>query len=143
MNRIDLIDNQSIIDENGDTIVLNYAIRQGKTYQISFNYAEDVTTATPLGQIRTNYAQDENILLASFSFLPMVYDLITNKTTITAQLSAQQTESIPYTKYQGTDSPNIRNCYVYDMELVFPDGTVKVLAPTAFVQVIPEVTVNG
>lgn len=141
MNKFDLIDNQEFIDINGDPYITNNAIVQGATYQITFVYEGDVTLAIPRGQIRTKYAQDENILLATFSFLPMTYDIVANKTTITAELSAVQTASIPYTKYSGVGVPSIRNCHVYDLELAFPDGVVKKLAPVAFVQVVPEATV--
>jgi hypothetical protein len=141
MFKLDLIDNQEIVDIEGNTVILNYAITQGKTYQISLNYEGDVTAATPLGQIRSNYAQvPENTLLATFSFLPMVYDSLIDKTTITAQLSAADTENIPYTIYQGTGKISTRTCYVFDMELHYPDGVVKELMPLGFVQIKPEVT---
>ena len=141
MNELNLIDNQEIIDINGDVQIINYAIKQGETYQISFLYEGDVTDAIPRGQIRSKYAQDENILLATFSFLQMTYDIATDKTTITAELSATQTALIPYTKFNGIGTPTNRNCHVYDMELSFPNGIVKKLMPIALVQVNPEATI--
>jgi hypothetical protein len=142
MNKIDLLNNQEFIDETtGESFIANFAIVQGASYQISFIYAGDTTMSIPKGQIRTKYAQDENILLADFSFGTMSYDLMTNETTIIANLSATQTAQIPYTKYQGIGTPSIRNCHVYDMELTFPSGIVEKLSTTGFVQVLPEVTV--
>jgi hypothetical protein len=147
MDKIDLFDHQSITDIDGNTAIINLAITQGKTYTISVHYPNDVTEAIPLGQIRTRYAQDDNILLASFDFLPSTYDPAPiNKTTITAVLSATVTAEIPYTKYQAQLTPDIiptvKTCHVFDMELHFPDGVVDPLLPAAFVQVKPEVTID-
>ena len=136
MDKFDLIDGVLV-----GTEIKNFAIVQGATYQVSFRYPSDVSLATPYGQIRTKYAQDVNELLADFSFLPMVYDSLENKTLITAQLTADQTSQIPYTKYQGGDNPSIRNCHVYDMELHFVGGIKKKIVTVGLVQVKPEVTV--
>lgn len=123
-----------------DTDDFKAGITQGATYQISFLYPEDITNCVVKGQIRTNFAQNGGDLLAEFSFLPLVYDDFLNKTTVTAQLSAEQTESIPFTKFQGVGLVSIKNCYVYDMEIIYISGEVKKLVPYGFVQVKPEVT---
>lgn len=133
---LNLIDNQTFNEEK-----LNLAITQGKTYQISFKIPTDLTAGEWRGQIRDKYAQDGGILLASFSFTT-TYDSIENKTLVVAKIEANDTATIPYTKYQGNGEPTVRNCYVYDLEYE-ENGTVPPDYPSGFVQVKPEVTVDG
>lgn len=121
-----------------NNITLDLAAIQGKTYQISFNYPSDLTNGELCGQIRNTYLQDAGALLGSFNFLPMVYDVDTNKTTITAQIQAIVTANMPYTKYQGNGTPSSRNCWVYDIE--HKEGTVVRLISRGLVQVKPEVS---
>ena len=128
-----------------DTAEYKASITQGATYQITFLYPEDVTTATPKGQIRRGYAQDNGEILAEFNFLTLQYDWECERTQITAELTAEQTVQIPYTKYTGVGNPKhpeptIKNCFIYDMELEFPDGVVKKIVATSLVQVNPETT---
>lgn len=133
---LNLIDNQTFDGEK-----LNLAITQGKTYQFSFKIPTDLTAGEWRGQIRDKYAQDGGILLASFSFTA-TYDSIENKTLVVAKLEATETATIPYTKYQGVGEPTVRNCHVYDLEYE-ENGIVPPDYPSGFVQVKPEVTVDG
>ena len=134
MPDIHLIDNFIIND-----IPLDLSILQGKTYQISFNYFGDLTNGILCGQIRNSYLQmTGSTVLGIFNFLPMIYDALTNKTTITAQIQASITSNIPYTKYQGIGQYSARNCWVYDIE--HSHGTVVKLISRGLVQVKPEVS---
>jgi len=133
MTDIHLIDGFTI---NNQT--LDLAVIQGKTYQISFNYPGDLTNSTLCGEIRNTYLQDSGDLLGSFNFLAMAYDALTEKTTITAQIQADVTADIPYTKYQGTGTPSPRNCWVYDIES--EENSIVLLISRGLVQVKPEVT---
>jgi len=130
---LNLIDNLQINEE-----VLNLAITQGKTYQISFNYPADLTNGELRGQIRNKYAQDNGELLASFSFSSN-YDTIEQKTLTVAKIEAIETALIPYTKYQGTSDISLRNAYVYDIEYE-ENGTVIELL-RGLVQVKAEATI--
>lgn len=133
---LNLIDNLIINNET-----LNLAITQGKTYQFSFLVPSDLTAGEWRGQIRDKYAQDGGELLASFSFTA-TYDSIENKTLVVVKLEATDTAEIPYTKFQGIGEPSVRNCHVYDLEYE-ENGTVPPDYPSGFVQVKPEVTVDG
>ena len=148
MVNIDLVKGFMVND-----IKLNLPVIQGKTYQISFNYPGDITYGELRGQIKTKYAQDNGELLAEFNFLPMIYYIDDNtpwaipmeynpnegKTRIIAQLQADVTSQIPYTKNQGTTGFSNRNCHVYDIEW-FYEGIVSTIA-MGLVQVLPEVTI--
>ena len=126
---------------NGFTVgeqTLDLAVIQGKTYQLSFNYPSDLTGGTLCGEIRNGYLQDNGLLLGEFNFLPMVYDPIEDKTTITTQIQATVTALLPYTKYQGTNTATSRNCWVYDIE--HTENDVVRLISRGLVQVKPEVT---
>ncbi len=133
MTDIHLIDGFTIGEQT-----LDLAVIQGKTYQISFNYPGDLTTGTLCGEIRNGYLQDNGALLGEFNFLTMVYDSIEDKTTITAQIQANITALLPYTKYQGTNTATSRNCWVYDIE--HTENDVVRLISRGLVQVKPEVT---
>jgi hypothetical protein len=133
MTDIHLIDGFQVGEQT-----LDLAVIQGKTYQLSFNYPGDLTGGTLCGEIRNGYLQDNGALLGAFNFLPMVYDPIEDKTTITAQIQATATALLPYTKYQGTNTATSRNCWVYDIEQT--ENDVVRLISRGLVQVKPEVT---
>jgi hypothetical protein len=137
MTDIHLIDGFQV---GGQT--LDLAVIQGKTYQLSFNYPGDLTGGTLCGEIRNGYLQDNGLLLGEFNFLPMSYgvdpDSGIGKTTITAQIQANVTALLPYTKYQGINSATSRNCWVYDIE--HTENDVVRLISRGLVQVKPEVT---
>ena len=144
--RINLVTNSITINDNGvSTNIGDQAIRQGATFNIIYRCSGDLSLWTPRGQIRTDFAENDGELLASFSFLQLVYDVETNLTAIPAILKADITATIPGTRYQG--EPNVtlsnRNCYVYDIELVDPNDETNVLkiVDTSFVEVKPEATV--
>ena len=125
------------------------AIKQGETFNyVTFFYPDDVSSYTPRGEIRDNYADSGGNLLATFTFDPLVYANVTLpgggmdfRTIIIPSLSAATTETIPFTQNRKTvNDPVIvgRNVYVYDIELELA-GTVIKLA-YGWVEVLPEVT---
>lgn len=120
------------------------AIRQGASYTLTLQYEGDFSNWFPKSQIRDNYLEQGGLVLAEFNFLPLSYNLETNKTQITLSLKADITSNLPATQFQGkeTETPSINNTYIFDIELTDPnDNTniIKVIDPS-FVQVIPEVT---
>lgn len=137
MARVDLISNFL----NNDNISYDFSIKQGKTFNLIFSYPSDLRNGLIRGQIRDTYAQDGGTLLADFSF-NITYDEINLKSTVTAYLDANQTELIPYTKYQGQGQgiPNTKNCHVYDIE--YKENNNVILLLNGFVEVKPEVTVE-
>lgn len=127
-----------------------FGIRQGETLNyLTFYYPADVSTYTPRGEIRDNYADNSGTLLASFTFDPLVYANVTLpgggsgfRTVIIPKLSATVTESIPFTQNRTSASDAViigRNVYVYDIELESTGGDVIRLA-YGWVEIIPEVT---
>lgn len=134
-NEIHLIKN-FILDN--DTV--NLAVEQGKTYnKLNLKYPDDLTEGTFYGQIRKAYYEDNGELLGTFSFETAIYDSLENKTLIKPYLPAEITQEIPYTKYQGSGEPNIKSCWVYDIE--YHDlNSIVIPIIRGFVQVIPEVT---
>lgn len=122
---------------NNDTVDL--AIEQGKTWnKLVLRYPANLTTGLFKGQIRKNYYQDAGELLGEFEFETPIYDLGTGKTLIKPFLTAETTENIPYTKFQGIGSASIKNCWVYDIE--HHNSNIVTPITRGFVQVIPEVT---
>jgi hypothetical protein len=123
-------------------------IRQGATFSIVFNYLGDVASYSPRGQIRSDYASNDGTLLATFSFDPLVYQLITKPngsqcmaTVITAKLSAIATADMPIPNLRKTaNDKNVigTNTYVYDIEL--EDDGVVLRIVEGLVEVLPEVT---
>lgn len=122
------------------------AIRQGGSFTISLSYEGNYSDWIPKSQIRTNYLANNGLVLAEFTFLPLVYTLATNKTAITLSLKADITSALPITNYQGSESitPSVNNCLVYDVELIDPNDSTNVikLVDPSFIQVIPEVTLQ-
>lgn len=129
---LNLISNSTI-----GTATFDLAIRQGKTYQLTFNYPSDLTQGEIRGEIRDKYLQDNGNLLATFSF-NVTYDEVEEKSLIVATISATDTANIVYTKYQGNGDPSPRNCYVYDIE--YEENEVVNLLLNGLVEVKPEVT---
>lgn len=148
--QVNLISNSKVsILVNGKTKVLalgDQAIRQGGSFSISFSYEGDYSSWSPKSQIRNNYLVNNGLILAEFSFLPLAYNSITDKTTITLSLKADITSSLPITNYQGSENvtPTVNNCLVYDVELIDPNDITNVikLVDPSFIQVIPEVTLQ-
>lgn len=139
-NEVHLISNFSI-----DDTLVNLSVEQGKTYnKLILKYPDDLTIGTFQGQIRNSYYQDEGTLLGSFEFETAIYEeieidgKIVGKTTIKPYLTAETTQNIPYTKYQGIGSTSIKNCWVYDIEYHLNEIVITIVR--GFVQVIPEVT---
>jgi len=120
-----------------DNDTVDLAIEQGKTYnKLVLKYPANLTVGIFKGQIRKTYYQDNGELLGEFEFETPIYE--DTKTIIKPFLTAETTENIPYTKFQGIGSVSIKNCWVYDIE---HHHNLKVTPITrGFVQVIPEVT---
>jgi hypothetical protein len=116
---------------------VNLAITQGKTYQLTFNYPSDLTGGVTRGQIRDKYLQDSGAILATFNF-NINYDNLETKSLVIATISAEDTASISYTKYQGNGDATIRNCWVYDIE--YEENGVVLEILRGLVQVKAEVT---
>jgi hypothetical protein len=112
------------------------AIQSGADWQaISFFVREDVTLWLPVGQIRTDYLDKQNTLIADLQFLPLVYGAVTlpgkppfNATTIAPKLLAAITKDMP-----AANKP-----YVYDIFLV--KGLERRFLVGGAAQVLPEVT---
>ena len=147
MKRVDLIENYKIISNNPDEPdqIIDLAIIQGSLYQLTLRYPDDLTEQFLFSQIRKAFSQDESVNtqpLAKFNFLPLAYDSTLGKTTITMQLSPQDTAKLPYTIYQNKKCQelNTTNCYVFDLKVKTQTGLVKNLLPYGYVQVKPEVS---
>lgn len=75
----------------------NRAIQQGRDTKITILYPGDQTTGIPNAEIRDRTIEQGGTILATFSYDPLTYDGVTDKTTITLTLSATETELIPET----------------------------------------------
>lgn len=129
---LNLVDGEAVSGQ-----VVNLAIVQGKTYQLTFNYPSDLTGGVMRGEIRDKYLQDNGVIISAFNF-SINYDNLENKSLVIATIDATETATIPYTKYQGTGDITSRNCYVYDIEYEENGTVLEILR--GFVQVKPEVT---
>lgn len=116
------------------------AIIQGETYtKLTFLKKGDFTTATPYGTIRNNYEDENGEELGVFSFFPLTYDVLADKTTIAPYLPKEVTRALPITRYQALedDIPTVKNSLVYEIGLTLVTGENIVLVQSSFVQVIP------
>ena len=145
MARLNLIENseiqKAIIDPITQetkyvTVIVNLAIRQGKTYSFSFSYPQDLTEGEMRGQIRNNWAQDGGELLGEFDF-DITYD--GEKSLVIVNLDAVTTANIPYTRYQGNGVLSTRTAWVYDIE--YEENLTVIPMFDGFNQVRPEVTI--
>ena len=138
------------------------AIVQGKTFNwLTFLYPSDVTTWTPRGQVRQNFADIDLTIDASFSFSALAYGphtvngITSNYTSIRPILTATQTTALPATKrgvvtvdgayitITGVDGIEKKatigtDIWVYEVELESPGGTVVPIGNGLF-QVLQEV----
>lgn len=125
-----------------------YAIERGATFDLlNLLHPSDLSAWSPCGQIRDNYLHLDGELLATFSFLPLVYgaatlpdNTVANRTLIKPYLTDEQTSLIPVTKYRDGDRvyPG-RNAWVYDIKLESPAGEILILM-RGTVQVLPNVS---
>lgn len=100
----------------------------------------DLSSGTPYGRIRNNYAEENGTILGEFSFLPMTYDISTDKTTLPVFLPADVSALLPYTKFQGgDDEPSKRNCWMYEIGVIMSPTVNRVLVANSFIQVIPSI----
>jgi len=135
-----------------------YQIQQGATLNwITFLYPSDLTAWVPTGQLRRNYADLDQSILAQFSFDPLVYGpqtingVTANYTSIRPILTAAQTALLPPTKQGivlidgdtitvgGKNAKAGTDLWVYDVEIASSLSTVIKVA-RGLVQVIQEVT---
>ena len=127
----------SVSDIGG--VIYDLSIKQGKTYQLSFYYPQDLTAGEIRGQIRDKYAQDNGVLLAEFGFT-VTWDSVESKSLVVASLDASETALIAYTKFPGYGIATTRNCHVYDIE--YEENGSVILLLNGLVEVKPEVTVE-
>jgi hypothetical protein len=132
-----------------DNAGVSSPILQGASFQLVFYYFADISTYTPRGQIRSDYAVNNGSLLGSFTFDPLVYEEVVKEdettdmaTIIIARLSPEITELLPVPNLRNSISDRIvvgANVWVYDIELESETGEVIRLSQ-GFVEVMPEVT---
>jgi hypothetical protein len=114
----------------------SYAIKQGATFDfVAFYYEENLSTWTPRGQIRDNYADKNGTIQASFSFDPLVFGPVTidgitkNYTKVKPILSATETRNLTFNLKTRSSASDIvtpgKNVWVYDIELESPGGIVR------------------
>jgi hypothetical protein len=125
-------------------LIGDLGIIQGKTYNLTVWWSNDISTYIPRAKIRDTFLSRGGIELASFSFLPLTYPVLDDQnnpyTVIKLQLTASQTSLLEPTKYQGNeDDLIVSKTFVWDLELEAPDGVV-VGTTWGYVQVYPEVT---
>lgn len=127
----------------------DFAIYQGASYNsLTLFYRDlDLSSYSPLGQIRNTYNQDGGMILASFNFEPLTFGSVTvdgetfNATTIIPFLTAAETEGIPATlERSNQQAPFLAglNGYVYDIKLI--DSSETVMVARGFVEVIKDVS---
>ena len=115
------------------------AVIQGETYfKISaILYPGDISTGTPYGTIRDNYEDNSGTELGLFSFYPLTYNGVEDKTTIAPYLTKEVTRALPITRFQATgDAPTVRNSLPYEIGITLTTGENIVLI-YGFIQVIP------
>lgn len=133
-----------VCDEN----IGDFAIYQGVTYECLtvFVHNQDLSSYTPIAQIRDNFAEDGGNVLATFSFALPTFGEVTlngntfNATVLMPTLTAAQTELIPSTLETPAGTPLLAgvNGHVYDIKLV--SGSRIVPVSRGFVQVIRDVS---
>lgn len=126
-----------------------YAIYRGADYNVlRILHPNDVSLFTPCGEIRDNYLHAGGNLLASFTFDPLTFGLVTlpdntqaNRTVIVPSLPAAITSTLTPTRTRTmTDAIRLGiNAYVYDIKLISPVGAVIKLIE-GLVQVNPDVS---
>jgi hypothetical protein len=126
-----------------------YAIQQGATldWLTLFYKDQDITSWSPSGEIRNKYAYQGGVVLANFSFDPLLYGSVTEggetftATIIHPYLSATDTLSLPITLSRTSSDRVIvgRNAFVYDLKLESPNGEVIMVAK-GLIEVMPDVT---
>ena len=123
-------------------LINELAIIQGETYrQLTgglITVDGDWSAGTPRGQIRNNLLGQGGTLIAAFEFESSVYDANTGKTTIKPFLQDEVTASLAATTWREGRTLNVRNTYVYDIEIELAGNVAKLAY--GFVQVIGEVT---
>jgi hypothetical protein len=140
------------------------AIVQGITFDwLTFLYPADISTYTPRGQVRRNFAELDLTIDASFSFASLTYGTYTiggvtytNVTKVRPILTDEQTQALPaskrgivavdgaYVTITGADGVEKKaaigtDIWVYDVEAESPGGTVVQVAH-GLVQVLQDVT---
>ena len=125
-----------------------FSIYKGTTYnQLTFYYRDqDVSSYTPIGQIRNNYFDVPGDLIESFNFEPLIFGSVTddtgtyNATIIQPTLTAAQTANIPATLAKEPSTPFLAgiNGFVYDIKLI--GSTETIIIARGFVQVFPDVS---
>jgi hypothetical protein len=124
-------------------LIDDLAVVQGKTYaKLDLRFPGDRSLWLPRAQIRRRwyYKEEGADPLAEFSFLPLVYDVLSDKTLVSPRLSADVTAAIPPSKYQ--EGGDLTGAYVWDLELTDPDTDQVIGLDWGWVQVKPEATVN-
>lgn len=138
--QLNLIQGSTTIVNGQVTPIGDLAIIQGATFLLSLRKSGNYSLYTPRAQIRDNYLSEGGALFAEFSFLPLTYDGVEDKTSISLTLTDEQTSALPITRYQGDGTLSVRTALVYDVELESPAGDMVKVLEASFVQVKPEVT---
>ena len=135
-------------------LVDDLAIQQGATFALGMSIVgDDYLLWIPKAQIRKNYADVEEEVLAEFIFSDFTFD--GTYTNFTMRLLASQTATLPRTKpYKAKKTPvNLpykepaprvigTAAFLYDFEITSPDEnvTIKLIQPS-YVEVLGEITV--
>ena len=124
-------------------LIIEMSIVQGKTFEkLNLWFPGDVSLWTPRAQLRAkwHYKEVGSPPLIEFSFPACLSDDEAHKTLDRSQFTAEQSEGLIPTKYQGEGKPDSNSAYVWDLELEDP-GTGKVIGlDWGWVQVKPEAT---
>ena len=105
-------------------------IKQGATYRLVIKYPGDISAWDIRGMVRRNYADNSGQLLAEFEFDAMVYDAVTELTSIPVSIPADITETIPAPPKSKSDRDAFvpsSNCWVYDIEIINTDEVIRIL----------------
>jgi hypothetical protein len=88
----------------------------GDDFEMDFQFAFDLSSYTPKGQItlysQQDYAQVGPVILGTFSFTKYSYSNNTLVDSLRITLPGSTTKNLPYTSY-------------YDIQMTSPSGTVK------------------
>ncbi len=136
---IHLIDGVTLLDESGNSYVVNLGITQGETYTLSFYLEGKYDDWTITSIIRDERKSTGSPELTRFTWDISYEASPVERTFFVGTLSDTDTAGLTVTTYQGRQTLNEKNCLVFDIELESPLGVVE-KTDLSFIQVKPEVT---